>query len=63
MDDGLHTIFAGVYDRAGNYLNSIGLEMLVDTYKEPKSGPFPSFGILFAALLVMVAFVRKLEKK
>jgi hypothetical protein len=61
-NDGLHFIYARAYDKAGNYLDSVGLEMFVDTYKERRAS-FPSFGVMLVVLTVFSIYFRKREKK
>ncbi|MHA1946037.1 MAG: hypothetical protein ACXAC6_02100 [Candidatus Hodarchaeales archaeon] len=62
-NDGFHSIFARAYDKAGNYRDSTGIEIQVDTYKEPKSSPFPSFGTILILLTIVTIYIRKREKK
>ncbi len=61
-DDGLHYIFARAYDRAGNFLDSKGLRMEVDTYKE-RSTSFPSLFTIALMLIVITYFSPKRKKR
>jgi hypothetical protein len=61
-DDGLHSIFARSYDRAGNYLDSIGIQMEVDTYKEPRRASFINLSSVAIILTVLTIYRRKREK-
>jgi hypothetical protein len=61
-DDGFHYIYARAYDRAGNYLDSSGLEMDVDTYKESRAS-FPGLLTLVPFLIVLYYISPKRKKR
>ncbi|MHA2156252.1 MAG: hypothetical protein ACXABU_12980, partial [Candidatus Hodarchaeales archaeon] len=61
-DDGLHFIFARAYDKAGNYLDSNGLEMEVDTYKESRAS-FSGLFVLLPSLVVLTVLYPKKKRR
>jgi len=62
-DDGSHAIYARAYDKAGNYRDSIGFSMNVDTYKEPKRSSFPNIFAIIVVMTVLTVYIRKRKKK
>jgi hypothetical protein len=61
-DDGLHYIYARAYDKAGNILDSNGIEIEVDTFKERRAS-FPGFATLILVLVFISVSYTKRKKK
>jgi len=61
-DDSLHYVYARAYDRAGNFLDSNGLEMEVDTYKESRA-PFPGLLTIILGLVVFSYCLPRRKRK
>jgi hypothetical protein len=61
-NDGVHFIYARAYDKAGNILDSNGIEIEVDTFKERRAS-FPGFLGLILVLVVLSVTYPKRKKR